>query len=145
MDRILLVEDNEDDVIFMKRALQRAQVTHPLEIVTDGQQAIEYFEKSIGSPNGNENALPCLVLLDLKLPRKNGLEVLEWIREQPALKSLIVLILSTSKEPHDLRRAYELGANAYLVKPAAVDQLMQLVKAIQSFWLTFVEFPPSSS
>lgn len=141
---ILLVEDNEDDVIFMKRTVRSVQIAQPLQVVTNGQQAIDYLSGQEGFTDRNQFPLPCLVLLDLKLPRKSGLEVLQWIREQPSLKGLVVLVLTTSKEPHDIERAYRLGANAYLVKPAAVEQLVELTRAIKVFWLTFNQFSPAA-
>lgn len=140
MKPILLVEDNEDDVIFMKRAFKTAQIHHPLQVVMDGQAAIDYFARVSTFSDPQQSALPCLVLLDLKLPNKHGLEVLDWLRHQEHLRTLIVIILSTSREPNDLRRAYQIGANAYLVKPAEVSQLFDMVKAIKLFWLTYNEF-----
>lgn len=137
---ILLVEDNEDDIVFMKRCLLRAEVAQPLHVVNDGQQAIDYLAGKEQFADRVQFPLPGLVLLDLKLPRKGGLEVLEWIRQQPALRPLVVLILTTSKEPHDIDRALRLGANAYLVKPASVLDLIEMLKAIRQFWFTFNEF-----
>ena len=139
---ILLVEDNEDDVIFMRRALRTAEVTQPLQVVSDGQEAIDYLSGTGQFADRTQYPLPGMVLLDLKLPRKSGLEVLQWIREHNSLRPLIVIILSTSKENSDISRAYHLGANSYIVKPAAVGQLIELIKAIKGFWLEFNEIPP---
>lgn len=140
LNPILLVEDNENDIIFMKRMMRVTEIHHPLKVVTDGQQAIDYLAGTESFADRVEFPLPCLVLLDLKLPRKDGLEVLKWIRQSPAHQTLVVLILSTSKEPHDIERAYRLGANAYLVKPHDVGQLAELMKSVKTFWLTFNEF-----
>jgi CheY-like chemotaxis protein len=137
---ILLVEDNENDVLFMKRMMRVAEIGHPLQVVTDGQQAIDYLSGTGKFADRNEFPVPCLVLLDLKLPFRSGLEVLAWIREQPNYRPLVVLILSTSRESGDIERAYRLGANAYLVKPHDVGQLGELMKAVKLFWLTFNEF-----
>ena len=137
---ILLVEDNEDDVIFMKRAFKQAELLESLKVVKDGQEAIDYLSGANQFADRTTFPMPCLVLLDLKLPRKGGLEVLRWIREQPGLRSLVVLILTTSRERNDLEKAYELGGNGFLVKPPAYQQLAEMVKAIKGFWLDFNEF-----
>jgi CheY-like chemotaxis protein len=139
---ILLVEDNENDVIFMKRMMRVAQVNCPLRVVTNGQEAIDYLAGTAKFADRAQFPLPTLVLLDLKLPQKSGLEVLHWIRHNPAHQTLVVLILSTSREPGDIERAYRLCANAYLVKPHDVGQLAELMKSIKAFWLTFNEFHP---
>jgi CheY-like chemotaxis protein len=139
---ILLVEDNEDDVFFMKRALRTAEVRQSLQVVMDGQSAVDYLGGVGQFADRRQYPLPCLILLDLKLPRKNGLEVLEWIRRESPVRSVVVLILSTSKENSDIEAAYRLSANAYLVKPAVVEQLTDIVRAIKAFWLTHNQFEP---
>ena len=131
---ILLVEDNADDLFFMKRAIRAAEIQQRIDVVTDGEQAIEYLSRM-------EETLPCLVLLDLKLPKKSGLEVLEWIRSQPRTRALVVIVLTTSKESSDIARAYQLWANAYLVKPSIVEELSRMVRAIKAFWLSENYFP----
>jgi CheY-like chemotaxis protein len=137
---ILLVEDNEDDVVFMRRAIRHADVTESVQVVTDGQEAIDYLAGAGKYADRQQHPLPRIVLLDLKLPRRGGLEVLEWIRQQRQLSRIIVLVLSTSRERSDIVRAYELGANAFLVKPPAYQQLAEMVEAIKIFWLGFNEF-----
>src|SRR5688572_20815806 len=113
---ILLVEDEENDVFFMQQAMKKAGVVNPVRVASDGQQAIDYFKGAGKFANREEFPLPCLVLLDLKLPYVMGLAVLKWIRQQPEITA-IVLILSASKEEADITTAYHLGANGYLVKP----------------------------
>jgi CheY-like chemotaxis protein len=140
---ILLVEDNDDDVIFMTRAFKNAEIAQPLQIVNDGQQAIDYLAGAEAFADRARFPLPRLVLLDLQLPRKNGLEVLKWIREQPALQTLPVLVVSTSRETSDIESAYRLGANCYLVKPSTVGELMEMMKAFKAFWLTHAELAPA--
>jgi CheY-like chemotaxis protein len=139
---ILLVEDNEDDVFFMQRAMKNAEVTQPLKVVRDGQQAIDYLKGAAPYSDRSQNPLPCLVLLDLKMPYKSGHEVLQWIREQPSLKSLIVIILTTSRETRDVQKAYALNANAFLVKPPGAPQLMEMIRSLKEFWLVHNEFAP---
>jgi CheY-like chemotaxis protein len=135
---ILLVEDNENDIIFMTRALSNAEVSNPVQTVTDGQQAIDYLAGAKQFTNRTQYPLPILMFLDLKLPRVSGLEVLGWLRTRPELKRLIVLVLTTSKEP--IERAFELGANAYLAKPSSFSELTEMMKATKTFWLKFNEF-----
>lgn len=139
---ILLVEDNEDDVFFMKRAMKSAAVENALQVVTDGQQAIEYLQGTGKFSDRTQFPLPILVLLDLKLPHKSGHEVLRWIREQPDFKTLVVIVLTTSRETSDIEKAYRSGANAFLVKPPGAPELVEIVKSLKQFWLMHNEFTP---
>ena len=138
---ILLVEDDENDMFFLQRAMKNAGVPNPIQIASDGQQAIDYFQGTGKFANREEFPLPYLVLLDLKLPRVMGLEVLKWIRQQPGVAA-IVIILSSSKEEADVATAYRLGANGYLVKPAEASQLNDMAKSIKDFWLAQNIPPP---
>lgn len=133
---ILLVEDDENDVTFMKMAFKKVGVTDPVEVAAHGQEALDYLQGTGKFAKREDFPLPCLVLLDLKLPYVMGLGVLKWIREQPELESTVVIVLSASSENRDIETAYQLGANAYLVKPADLDKLYLMVKAIKDFWLT---------
>src|SRR5580692_2797809 len=142
MNTILLVEDEEGDVFFMRQALQKAGVINPLQVASDGQEAIDYFKGTGRFANREEFPLPCLVLLDLKLPRVMGLDVLKWIREQPEVATIVV-ILTSSQEEADIATAYRLGANGYLVKPSDVGQLTDMVKSIKDFWLMQNTPPPA--
>ena len=132
---ILLAEDNEDDVFFMERAFKTAALLNPVQVVRDGEQALEYFSGAGHFHDRDKFPLPYLLLLDLKLPRKNGHEVLSWIRTQKTLSSVVVIILSTSGEPQDINQAYKLGANAYLIKPSSPPQLAEMMAALKNFWL----------
>jgi CheY-like chemotaxis protein len=114
---ILLVEDNEDDVFLMKRALRGAGINNPLQIAEDGQAAIDYLAGAGAYADRTLHPLPMIVFLDLKLPYKSGHEVLEWIRQEPHLKTLVVIVLTSSSEKVDLDHAYKLGANSFVVKP----------------------------
>ena len=137
---LLLIEDNEHDVLFMKRALNSAEITNALQVVADGQSAIDYLAGSGQYADRNQFPLPCLVFLDLKLPVKGGLEVLSWMRQQPALQTIIVIVLTTSREPNDIQTAYRLGGNSYVVKPTDVTRLVEMLRALKHYWLTFNEF-----
>lgn len=132
---ILLVEDNEDDVILMKHALHTAGVANPVFRVSDGAMAVDYLAGRGEYADRGKYPLPTVVFLDLKLPFMMGHEVLEWIRRQPSLEGLLVLVLTSSDEPSDVRRCYALGANSYLVKPLSARQLLALAKALNWTWL----------
>ena len=138
---ILLVEYEENDVFLMQRALTRAAVGNPVHVANDGREAIDYFEGAGRFANRNEFPLPCLVLLDLKLPYVMGLDVLKWIRQQPEL-AIIVILLSSSAAKADIAAAYRLGAYGFLVKPPEASQLLNMIKAIKDFWLTHNTPPP---
>jgi len=142
---LLLVEDNEDDLFFMQRAIKAAEISNALQVVRDGQAAIDYLAGEGEYADRNRFPTPCLTLLDLKLPRRSGFEVLSWLRRQSELQALVVIVLSTSKERRDIENAYGLGANAYLVKPNDVTRLTEMLKAIKCFWLAFNEFAVPAS
>jgi DNA-binding response OmpR family regulator len=132
---ILLVEDDENDVFFFQRAASKAGLLNTIRVARDGQEAIDYLQGVGKFAERAQFPLPCLIMLDLKLPFVMGLDVLKWIRQQPSLAP-IVLILSSSREEADIATAYRLGAQGYLVKPAETDKLVDMVKAINEFWLT---------
>lgn len=131
----LLVEDTEDDVLLIRRAFQANKIINPLHVVKNGVEAMQYLEGSGRFRNRNEFPLPKIVLLDLKLPGISGFEVLEWIREQPGLKTLRVIVLTSSSEIRDVNRAYGLGANSFLVKPNDLEDLCRLTSAIKGYWI----------
>ena len=139
---ILLVEDDENDVFFMKRAMKMAGMPNPVQVASDGRKAIHYLSGAGDYSNRANFPLPALVLLDLKLPLIMGMEVLKWIREQPDLKMVIVLIFTSSKLPPDISKAYFHGANSYLVKPSDPGDLPAMVKMITTYWLNLNHFPP---
>lgn len=132
-DRMILqVEDSEDDVFMMKRVLRKAGVETPLQVVWDGQAAIDYLSAALDPARRGEHPLPFLILLDLKLPYRDGFEVLEWIRAQPALAGVAVVMLTGSAETRDRTRALELGARDYIVKPASVEDVTRVLTAVAS-------------
>ena len=132
---ILLVEDNDDDAFAMKRALKRAGITNPLQITIDGQQALEYLAGVGDFQDRARFPLPFLVFLDLKLPYVHGFEVLSWMRQQPALSSIVVVVLTGSAETRDHEKASELGARSYLVKPPTPQVLKDIVSSVEGYWL----------
>lgn len=131
---LLLVEDNPDDVDLITHAFRKAQVPNPLEVVRDGESALEYLASRSSSEDQEQHPLPAVVLLDLKLPRKSGFAVLEWIRANPLLRHLPVVVLSSSSQDEDIRRAYDLRANSYLVKPVRRDALIGMMQTVSRYW-----------
>jgi two-component system response regulator len=132
---ILLVEDNPDDEALTIRALKKNNISNQVVVAHDGAEALEFLQ-------GNGNALPALVLLDLKLPKVNGLEVLRSVRTDPRTHLLPVVILTTSKEELDLTNGYNLGANSYIRKPVDFAQFTEAVRQLGLYWLVLNETPP---
>ena len=136
---LLLVEDSPGDVRLTIEALKEGRVINNLTVVQDGEEAIAVLRqqgKYADAPR------PDLILLDLNLPRKGGLEVLAEIKEDPDLKQIPVVVLTTSQAEQDILRTYQLHANCYIVKPVDLNQFMNVVQAIKSFWLALVMLPP---
>lgn len=140
-DTILLVEDNPKDVLLMRRALKKAKILNPLQCVSDGDEAVLYLSGQAPYNDRERYPLPVLILLDLKLPRRSGAEVLMWLRQQPGLKRLPVVVLTASREYIDVNNIYDLGVNAYMVKPVAFDNLVEIVKTLSLHWIVFNEKP----
>ncbi len=132
---ILLAEDNSTDALMVRRAFTKAGLQGTLEVVEDGDKAVAYLGGAGEFADRTRHPLPVLLLLDLKLPRRSGLEVLAWLRQQPGLKRLPVVVLTSSDEGGDVNRAYDLGANSYLVKPVDFDALQGMVKGFGLYWL----------
>ena len=138
---MLLVEDDPNDILLIQRAFAKACLVNPLKVVRDGEEALNYLSGSGDFADRGRYPLPSLILLDLKLPRKSGLEILQWLRQQPNLKHIPVIVLTSSKESSDVSRAYDLGANSYLVKPVGFEGLLELVKSIGMYWMILNKTP----
>jgi len=132
--RILVAEDNPDDVFLLKRAFAKGGVQVPMDFVKDGQEAIDYLQEKPLVADGTLTPPPTMLLLDLKMPRLDGFEVLEWIRQQPKLRTMFVVILSSSGLEQDRRRAYALGADNYAVKPSDPSEMIQLAQHLEAHW-----------
>jgi len=141
-DCILYAEDDPNDVFLLQLAFKEAGIPNPLQIVTDGQEAIDYLGGTGPFTNRRRYPMPCLVLLDIKMPRITGLEVLAWMRSQPNLRHLPVLLYSASDLPADREKAVKIGANAYVVKPVTIEERLEFAQAIRAFWLHFHHPPP---
>ena len=135
---ILLVEDNEPDVVLTQEAFKEAKISNALYVVEDGVEAIDFIRRQ---GKHADVPRPDLILLDLNLPRKDGREVLQEIKSDPALASIPVVILTTSDDEKDIVRAYTSHANCYIVKPVDFLQFMNIVRTIEGFWLTVVRLP----
>jgi len=140
---ILLVEDNPHDLELTLIALERSQLANEVVIVRDGADALDYLHGR-GAYASREQGNPAVVLLDLKLPKVDGLEVLADIRAEAALKSIPVVMLTSSKEEQDLIRSYELGVNAYVVKPVDFTEFVRAIADLGIFWAVLNEPPPGS-
>jgi CheY-like chemotaxis protein len=138
---ILYVEDEEADVVLLRHVFEKMGIPDPLQAVKDGRLAKDYLAGNPPYDDRQQYPLPGLVLLDLHLPYWSGFEVLEWIRQQPQLRRLPVVILSSSNRPDDIVRAYDAGANGFLVKPNALADLKCLALAVHDFWLLQNRFP----
>ena len=138
---ILLVEDREDDILLVRRAFKAAFIDNPLHVVRDGEEAIAYLQGEGVYSNRAENPLPSLILLDLKMPKMDGFEVLTYIRQQPGIQRIPVVVLTSSDDLKDVNRAYSLGANSFLVKPVDFQNYTQLTKLINEYWVNTSKSP----
>jgi len=138
---ILLVDDSEDNLFLMRAAFNMAKSNHPLQEVHNGQEAIAYLKGEGPYGDRKQFPLPTVMLLDLNMPKKNGYDVLAWVRAQPGLKRLAIIILTASTRTEDVERALDLGATSFLVKPLALDELAAMLRSLCD-WMQFNQFPP---
>jgi CheY-like chemotaxis protein len=140
-EMILLAEDDENDVLLIQRAFNKAGMRNKLKVVRNGQQAIEYLSAQGPYNNREKFPLPFLVLLDLKMPGVDGFEVLDFVKHDSNLKRLLVVVLTSSNLQADVDRAYELGANSYLVKPVEFDEMVHLIQRFEAYWAEINRIP----
>lgn len=141
---ILQVEDEANDVFLLQRAFLQAAIPNPVQVATDGQMAIDYLSGIGRFADRAKYPLPGLVLLDLKLPRRSGREVLEWIRSKPGLSKLIVIVFTSAQYVGDVSLAYELGANSFIIKPFDFSKYVEIARLLKGWWLQYNQFPPVS-
>jgi len=141
----LLVEDEVEQAVLLRRAFEKAKIINPLQVVRSGEEAMAYLEAAGPYADRDEFPMPKLILLDLKMPGITGFDVLRWIRQQPQLQESRVVVLTASNEIRDVNLAYQLGANSFLVKPVDFDDLVRLTQAIQGYWIWLSEMNPSSA
>lgn len=142
---ILLVEDDANDVLLLERAFEKAGLQKALRVVRDGDQAIKYLNGQSPYDDRKKHPLPFLLLLDLKMPGTDGFEVLQWIRRDPLFRRLLIVVLTSSNQQSDVDKAYELGANSYLVKPVGLDEMSNLIKRFEMYWTEINRTPTSPS
>jgi two-component system response regulator len=140
---ILLIEDNPSDIGLTRRAIEKARIANDLVVATDGEDALDYLWGRGPHAGRDVSALPALALLDLKLPKIPGLEVLRRLRADPRTRRLPVVILTSSREEQDLAAGYDLGVNSYIRKPVDFKQFAQCVEQLGLYWLVLNEQPPS--
>jgi CheY-like chemotaxis protein len=139
--QILLVDDSEGDLFLMRSAFKKAGFTNPLQEARNGEQAIAYLKGKGPYSDRLKFPLPAVMLLDLNMPMKNGFEVLAWVRTQPRLKRMSIIILTASMRTNDVEQAFDLGANSYLVKPGTMEGLIAMIRCLRD-WLRLNHFPP---
>ena len=138
---LLLVDDSEDDIDLMRSAFKIAAFNWPVHVAHNGEEAIAYLKGESPYRDRNTFPLPAVMLLDLNMPMKNGFDVLTWVRSQPGLKRLTVVVLTASMRREDVEHAFDLGANAFLVKPGAMEDLIAMMRSLRD-WLAISHFPP---
>ena len=144
MMRILLVEDNPDDVELTLRAFKKSNITNDVVVKRDGAEALDFFFGKEGIADKSSNDMPAVILLDLKLPKVDGLEVLKKLRADERTKLVPVVILTSSKEQCDIVNGYNLGCNSYIRKPVDFNQFAEAVRQVGLYWLILNEAPPKS-
>lgn len=137
--QILLVEDDPNDIELIQIALEQYNFVNKIDIVTDGEQAVHYLFGRDGQPP--TQPLPRLVLLDLKLPKINGLEILAMIRNSPRTRNLVVVVMTSSAENYDLQACYDLGVNSFIVKPLAFQQFVEVSRQVGFYWMMLNQLP----
>ena len=138
---LLVVEDNEDDIFFMERIFKQMGARCDLRFVRDGVEAVNYLAGKGQFEDRVQNPLPTIILMDLKMPRMNGFEVLEWMQKQPEIKLIPTIVVTSSTMQEDVTRAYRAGANAVMNKPVDKDSLLQMLKTFHLYWTDYVEMP----
>ena len=131
---ILLAEDEENDVLLIRRAFQKVGFSGKLSIVRDGEEALSYLNGEGKFSDREQFPFPTIVITDLKMPRRNGFEILQWLRDKPECVGLPILVLTSSPAEEDIKKAYRLGANSYFVKPPDFEQLQKLVSDVCNYW-----------
>ncbi|HXF09639.1 MAG TPA: response regulator [Desulfuromonadaceae bacterium] len=139
---ILLVEDEENDAMLLKMAFKRNNVQNPIQWVRDGSEAVAYLNGEGAYADREKHPFPEVLILDLKMPRMTGLELLSWIQERPALRIIPTIVMTSSRQDPDIQKAYEMGANTYMIKPSSFDELIDLTARIHAYWQLAIKPAP---
>ncbi len=138
---ILIAEDDPNDVMLLDLAIRKNGIVSPVHVVRDGEEAVEYLEGKGKYADRQKYPLPSVIISDVKMPRRSGLEVVEWVRQHPQCCIIPIVMLSGSRIEHDVVRAYKLGANSYFTKPSTLDELTELIRLAHEYW-SRCEHPP---
>lgn len=139
---ILMADDDEDDCLMTKEALLDDRLANDIHFVADGEELLDYLYHRGKYSDLNSAPIPGLILLDLNMPRKDGREALQEIKSSPGLRSIPVIVLTTSREEEDVLRSYDLGANSYITKPVTFEGLSKAMRELKKYWFEIVELPP---
>lgn len=142
---ILVADDDEDDRLLTEEAFEDSRLRNPVHFVVDGVDLMDYLRRNGNHAHRNEDPLPGLILLDLNMPRKNGFDALEEIRDDAVFRTIPVIVLTTSDEDADVLRTYRLGANTYITKPVSLDGLVRVVSGLKQFWIELARLPFTAS
>ena len=145
IDLVLIAEDNPDDALLLRRAIDKAGIHARVKIVNDGEEMLLYLQGRGAYSDRASCPLPSLIILDLKMPRKTGLEVLQWINDNPDVAIVPTIVLSASNLEKDVRAAYNLGANTYFVKPSTFDELVETMRMVERYWHKAARLRPNES
>ena len=141
---ILMVDDDKDDQLLVGKALKENGVANPFQCLMDGDEMLDYLKRKGKFTDPGASPRPCLILLDLNMPRMDGRKALLFLKADPELKKIPVIVLSTSKAEEDIIRSYNVGANSFITKPNDFNGLVSIAEAIQKYWLRIVELPPGN-
>ena len=141
---ILMVDDDQDDRMMTEKALRKNRVINPILFLADGEELMDYLKRKGKFSNAETSPRPCFILLDLNMPRMDGRKALLFLKADPDLKKIPVVVLSTSSAEEDILRSYNLGANSFITKPVHFDGLVATMESLKNYWLEIVELPPGN-
>lgn len=141
---ILMVDDDADDRMLTEKALRKNRVINPIQFLTDGEELLDYLKRKGRFSEAAASPRPCFILLDLNMPKMDGRKALLFVKSDPELKKIPVVVLSTSSAEEDILRSYNLGANSFITKPVSYDGLVSMMESLKNYWLEIVELPPGN-
>jgi two-component system response regulator len=142
--RILIADDDEDDLLLIADAFEEARLTNPIDFVKDGEELMHYLRKEGQYADTDDIPLPGIILLDLNMPKKDGRTALKEIREDPKLHKIPIIVLTTSKSKEDILKTYDLGVNSFITKPVTFDRLVEVVRVLRKYWIEIVAIPANA-
>ncbi len=142
--RILIADDDEDDLMLIADAFEESRLKNPIDFVKDGEELMHYLRKEGQYADTGDIPLPGIILLDLNMPKKDGRTALKEIREDPKLRNIPIVVLTTSKSEEDILKTYDLGVNSFITKPVTFDGLVDVVKVLRQYWIEIVAIPANA-